>query len=251
MAHGRLEPIFVYVLWVHCDIDLMIFLEGKGKSKKSELWSGRLPTCWTAAATHFYWKSPLGGKVHALQSPNAPSVAGKGQSPTTLSEVYAVQSPTLSKKKKSKFGGNLTRSGVRVRGLGLVCSWTSAAAGCPDPVRSRPASDTFFFFFATPIRCISTLQIEKVAEGMLRNRRGVGTCVRAIHVRRCTGACILSIAPKGPSVNFRIYQNTGMPVFCSDPPAPPPPPQNTRKLGNCLNVTDTCSCVNKKGKVKV
>ena len=32
---------------------------------------------------------------------------------------------------------------------------------------------------------------------------------------------------------------------------PPLPPQNTGKLGNCLNVTDTCSCVNKKGKVKV
>ena len=50
----------------------------------------------------------------------------KGQSPTTPSEVDAVQSPTLQKKKKkkSKFCGNLTRSGVRVRGLGLV--WTSA-----------------------------------------------------------------------------------------------------------------------------
>ena len=32
---------------------------------------------------------------------------------------------------------------------------------------------------------------------------------------------------------------------------PPLPPQNTGKLGNCLNVTDTCSSVIKKGKVKV
>ena len=37
---------------------------------------------------------------------------------STLSKIRRCQ------KKKSKFGGNLTRSGVRVRGLGLV--WTSA-----------------------------------------------------------------------------------------------------------------------------
>ena len=30
------QPSFVYVLWVHCNFDMMIFLEGKGKSKKME-----------------------------------------------------------------------------------------------------------------------------------------------------------------------------------------------------------------------
>ena len=61
------------------------------------------------------------------------------------------------------------------------------------------------------------------------------------------GKCLLQKS-MGPSVNFRIYQNTGMPAFCSHPPLPP---QNTGKLGNCLTVTDTCSSVKKKGKVKV
>ena len=67
-------------------------------------------------------------KVHAVAKSTLSKVqiprCRKGQSSTTLSEVDAVQSPTLSKKKKSNFGGNRTRSGVRVRGLGLV--WTSA-----------------------------------------------------------------------------------------------------------------------------
>ena len=66
-------------------------------------------------------------KVHAVAKSTLSKVqisrCRKGQSPTTLSEVDVVQNPTLSKK-KSKFGGNLTRLGVRVRGLGLV--WTSA-----------------------------------------------------------------------------------------------------------------------------
>ena len=66
-------------------------------------------------------------KVHAVAKSTLSKVqiprCRKGQSPTTLSEVDVVQNPTLPKK-KSKFGGNLTRSGVRVRGLGLV--WTSA-----------------------------------------------------------------------------------------------------------------------------
>ena len=58
----------------------------------------------------------------------------------------------------------------------------------------------------------------------------------------------LRTVPKGQSVKFRICQNTGRacPYF-----AHTPPPQNTSKLGNCLNVTDTCSIASKKGKVKV
>ena len=45
---------FVHVLWVHCDFDLMIFLERKVKEQEDRSGRGRLPTCRTAAATHFY-----------------------------------------------------------------------------------------------------------------------------------------------------------------------------------------------------
>ena len=66
-------------------------------------------------------------KVHAVAKSTLSKVqiprCRKRQSPPTLSEVDVVQNPTLSKK-MLKFGRNLTRSGVRVRGLGLV--WTSA-----------------------------------------------------------------------------------------------------------------------------
>ena len=63
----------------------------------------RLPTCRTAAATHFYWK------VHAVAKSMLSKVqiprCRKGQSPITVSEVDAVQSPTLSKKKSQNFAG--------------------------------------------------------------------------------------------------------------------------------------------------
>ena len=115
---------FVYVLWVHCDFDLMIFLEREVKEQEDGVGVGvgcplaeQLPlTLISTEKVHAVAKSMLS----KVQIPRC----RKGQSPTTtLSEIDAVQSPTLSKK-KSKFGGNLTRSGVRVRGLGLV--WTSA-----------------------------------------------------------------------------------------------------------------------------
>ena len=112
-----------FVLWVHCDFDLMSFLEREVKEQEDGVVVGV--------------GSPLAEqtlalisteKVHAVAKSSLSKVqiprCRKGQSPTTLSEVDVVQNPTLPKKKKSKFGGNLTRSGVRVRGLGLV--WTSA-----------------------------------------------------------------------------------------------------------------------------
>ena len=45
--------------------------KGKWKSKKTELWSGSVPSCRTATATHFYWKSPRRGKIHAVPSKSA------------------------------------------------------------------------------------------------------------------------------------------------------------------------------------
>ena len=66
------QPSFVYSLWVHCDFDLMISLEREACKRARRLSSGRgrLPPCWTAAATRFYWKSPRRGKIHAVQRPN-------------------------------------------------------------------------------------------------------------------------------------------------------------------------------------
>ena len=114
---------FVYVLWVHCDFDLMIFLEREVKEQEDGVVVGvdcpldeQLLPLISTEKVHAVAKSTLS----KVQIPRC----RKGQSPTTLSEVDDVQSPTLSKKKKSNFGGSMTRSGVRVRGLGLV--WTSA-----------------------------------------------------------------------------------------------------------------------------
>ena len=121
-ASGRVEVVvvcisFVYVLWVHCDFDLMIFLEREVKEQEDGVVVGvgcplaeQLLPLISTEKVHAVVKSTL----YKVQIPRC----RKGQSPTTLSKSDAV------KKKKSKFGGNLTRSGVRVRGLGLV--WTSA-----------------------------------------------------------------------------------------------------------------------------
>ena len=96
--------------------------KGSERARRRSSGRGRLPTCRTAAATHFFWKSPRRVKVHAVQKSKFLAVERGKVLPrcpkSTLSKVRRCQ------KKKSKFGGNLTRSGVRVRGLGLV--WTSA-----------------------------------------------------------------------------------------------------------------------------
>ena len=61
----------------------------------------------------------------------------KGQRPTTLSEVDAVQNPTLSKKKKSQ---NL--AGIDSIGRASQKPRTRLDV-CPDPIGSGPAPDTF------------------------------------------------------------------------------------------------------------
>ena len=95
--------------------------KGSERARRRSSVRGRSPTCLTADATHFFRKSPRRGNVHAVQSPN--SSLSKG-----AKSYHAVRSRRCPKsdavKKKSKFFGNLPRSGVRVRGLGLV--WTSA-----------------------------------------------------------------------------------------------------------------------------
>ena len=115
---------FCFVLWVHCDFDLMIFLEREVKEQED----GVVVGVGRPLAEQLLSALISTEKVHAAAKSTLSKVqipcCRKGQSPTTLSEVDVVQNPTLSKKKKSKSGGNLTRSGVRVRGIGLV--WTSA-----------------------------------------------------------------------------------------------------------------------------
>ena len=111
-----------FVLWVHCDFDLMSFLEREVKEQEdgvvvgvgSPLAEQPLPLISTEKSTP--WQNPRCPKSKFLAVerdkvlPRCPK--------STLSKIRRCQ------KKKSKFGGNLTRSGVRVRGLGLV--WTSA-----------------------------------------------------------------------------------------------------------------------------
>ena len=96
----------------HCDFDFDDFSRrGRGRARRRSWGKGsvaHLPN----SCCHSYLK------VHTVQSPRCPRAK-----PFHAVKVNAAKSPTLSKK-KSKFGGTLTRSGVRVRGLGLV--WTSA-----------------------------------------------------------------------------------------------------------------------------
>ena len=45
--------------------------KGSERARRRSSDRGRFPTCRTATATHFYWKSPRRGKIHAVQSPNS------------------------------------------------------------------------------------------------------------------------------------------------------------------------------------
>ena len=47
------QPGFVYVLWVHCDFDLIIFLEREGEEQEDGVVVG-VGCPLAAAATHFY-----------------------------------------------------------------------------------------------------------------------------------------------------------------------------------------------------
>ena len=124
-----------FVLWVHCDFDLMSFLEREVKEQEdgavvgvgSPLAEQPLPLISTE-------------KVHAVAKSTLSKVqiprCRKGQSPTTLSEVDVVQNPTLPKKKVKiwRESDSIGRASQR--------PWTRLDE-CPDPVGSRPGPDTF------------------------------------------------------------------------------------------------------------
>ena len=120
-GRGRMHKFF-YVLWVHCDFDLMIFLKREVKGQENGVVVGvgcplaeQLLPLISTEKVHAVAKSTLPkSKFLAVEWGKVLSCCPK----STLSKVRRCQ------KKKSKFCGNLTRSGVRVRGLGLV--WTSA-----------------------------------------------------------------------------------------------------------------------------
>ena len=129
------QPRFAYVLWVHCDFDLINFpRRGRGRARRRSRRKG-LVAHWPKSCCDSFLKSPhcpkfTLSKVHAVLSPKPSrskgakpyhAVRSPGCPKSTLSKVRRCQKQ---KKKKSKFGGNPTRSGVRVRGLRLV--WTSA-----------------------------------------------------------------------------------------------------------------------------
>ena len=126
---------FVYVLWVHCDFDLMIFLEREVKEQEDGVVVGvgcplaeQLLPLISTENVHAVAKSTLS----KVQIPRCQ----KGQSPTTLSEVDAVQSSTLSKKKVKiwRESDSIGPASQRPR---------TRLDECPDPVGSRPAPDTF------------------------------------------------------------------------------------------------------------
>ena len=122
VSTGQLS--FVYVLWVHCDFDLMIFLEREVKEQEDGVVVG--VGCPLAEQLLLLISTEKSTPRQSPRSPKSKFLAverGKAQPRCPKYLVDTVQSPTLSKK-KSKFCGNLTRPGVRVRGLGLV--WTSA-----------------------------------------------------------------------------------------------------------------------------
>ena len=111
------QPSFVYVLWVHCDFDLMIFLEREMKEQEDGVVIGA--GCPLAEQllphTHFYWKSPRcpkskflaveRGKVRPRCPKSSLSKADAVQSrrcpKSTLSKVWRCQK----KKKSQNFAG--------------------------------------------------------------------------------------------------------------------------------------------------
>ena len=106
MAHGRLpgstsrlhatvkvvvlctgQPSFVYVLWVHCDFDLMIFLEREVKEQEDGVVVG--VGCPLAEQLLLLISTE---KVHAVAKSTLSKVqiprCRKGQSPTTLQSRF-------------------------------------------------------------------------------------------------------------------------------------------------------------------
>ena len=271
-GHMHGQPSFVYALWVHCDFDLIIFLEREACERAGRRSSGRgrLPTCCTAAATHFYWKSPRRGKIHAVQRPNGvyslkwrltdrylrwgtladpprsrrsvqiewisaetahlgfpvlwsvPHLLSReikmNRRHSSLSEgakpYHALQSPTLS---KILICENLTRSGGRVRGLGLV--WLSALTRLDryqhqtrsrtrhrnltrlaSPVRltSLMCFFFFFFFFFTLVPCHNETDFPWLIFATFLRRQKM--------FNRYERTCLAGIAPVTTSAGWEMAQ---------------------------------------------
>ena len=178
------QPSIVYVLWVRCDFDLMIFFEREVKEQedgvvvgvgcpladqllplistekvdavaKSDVTLSKVQrglcalrhgiqismeailACHPARSTEWLDFHPKWCELWRIRTGLIPRCR-KGQSPTTLSEVDAVQGPTLSlSKKKIKIlreSDSIGRASQRPR---------TRLDECPDPVGSRPAPDTF------------------------------------------------------------------------------------------------------------
>ena len=81
--------------------------KGSERARRRSSGRGRLPTCRTAAATHFYWKIPCRGKVHAVQSPNS-SLSKGAKSYHAVRSRRCPKSDAV-KKKKSQ---NLAPAGI-------------------------------------------------------------------------------------------------------------------------------------------
>ena len=96
---------FCFVLWVHCDFDLMIFLEREVNEQED----GVVVGVGRPLAAEQLLPLISTEKVHAAAKSTLSKVqipcCRKGQSPTTLSEVDVVQNPTLSKKKSQNLAG--------------------------------------------------------------------------------------------------------------------------------------------------
>ena len=137
-GRGRIHKFFFYVLWVHCDFDLMIFLEREMKEQEDRVVVGVVAHLPNSCCHSFLLK-----KSTPWQSPRCPKskylAVERGKvlprcPKSTLSKVRRCQ------KRKSKFGGNLTRSGVRVRGFELV--WTSARTRSDRDLQHQTRSRT-------------------------------------------------------------------------------------------------------------
>ena len=127
---------FAYVLWVHCDFDLMIFLEREVKEQEDGVVVGvgcplaeQLLPLISTEKVHAVAKSPRCPKSKFLAVERGKVLPRSPKS--TLSKVRRCQ------KKKVKIwreSDSIGRASQRPR---------TRLDECPDPVGSRPAPDTF------------------------------------------------------------------------------------------------------------
>ena len=104
------QPSIVYVLWVHCDVDLMIFLEEEGEEQEDGVGvSGRLPACRTSrsAAALISKMSTLVRcptfTLSLVENPRCP----KGAKPYHAVRSSHCPKSTLSNKKSQSLAGIL------------------------------------------------------------------------------------------------------------------------------------------------